>query len=1172
MPSYLSRAVAAILAVVACSAALAQSAPPDGFTALFNGKDLSGWEGDNRLWSVKDGEIVGSTEGVKLEQNSFLFATKQYTDFTLLAKVKLRNHNSGIQFRSERRDGFVAAGYQADVAEKTYFGMLYEERKRGILPYWNALSDAERAAIFAAAKLNDWNQYEITCQGHHVKIVLNGVTTLDFDDPDGASAGFFALQLHAGPGMQVNFKDIYVKELGAAPQASNDPDAPLLPDYDKIRSERLTKKVGQFIAPEGFVVEEVASNELIGSVVNMTFDQLGRPVMAAERAGLRILVDENGDGVYDSQKYFCEELTGEEAKAAGGKGEKYLQTVHGLCYLGPNDVLANANGPKGSGLYRVRDLDGDDKADDVKMIMPSNGGIGEHGPHTVRFGADGYLYVMYGNHAHPDVKLDPMSPSRDTQEDSFLPPYYDPRGHAVNIRVPGGTIQRLSPNLDEWSETVSGFRNAFDFDIDSTGEMFTFDSDMEWDVGLPWWRAIRTVHCIPGGDYGWRTGSYNMPSYFIGTLPPTDDVGRGSPVGTCFYEANAYPERFRGAFFQGDWSRGRIRVMFPRHAGGTYAGKTMDFIIGEPMNVTDMDIGPDGNMYFAIGGRGTNGGLYRVRWTGAAPAAPQGEGILKVVDQIMPRSAWGRKAILDAKAQSTTWVEDLHGVVRDADQTPARRLAALEILQVHGPQPTAEFLMTLLGEKEPLVRAQAAYLLGLFPLAQTREPLVSLLADSDAFVQRRACESLVRGGLSEAARIQKDDALVANLFALLDSPDRFVRYAAGLALRRVYREAWAPLVMADDITRRPHGALEGLVQLIFSEKAAPHSDAIFAKLEQYSAAPMAPEILLDYLRTLQLAFIRDVVKQEDKSAFMAKVGPGLLAKFPSQDWRVNRELQAVLAFMNVPGTSEALLKLLTPDRSQEEQIWTVYCLRVLKEGWTPEQRKQLAAWFDRAWEMGGGASFEGHIEFLWQDTLKLMTADERGGAEAHKAEFMRKRQEAALANQMALENGAKVEKSDLAQMGFQELAEYLEYDPGAYRANLVKGKDVFVRSKCAACHVFGNVGKGGGPDLSTVVSRFRRRDILEAIMYPSKVVSDQYIGVRLELNDLSDVTGMIAAEGDDSLALITTDGVKQEIKKADIAKREDATTSIMPEGLLNTMTMEDLIALINYLERGGEEK
>lgn len=184
------------------------------FTPLFNGTDLTGWTGDPALWSVEEGQIVGSTMENKIEKNSFLSTEKSYSDFVLKVKVKLINHNSGVQFRSKQLENFAVAGYQADVAEQTYFGMLYEEQLRGILPYWKAYTDDERSAVFAAAKLDDWNEYEITCNGDHVKIVLNGYTTLDFNDPEGAKSGIIALQLHTGPDMKVFYKDLVIKELG----------------------------------------------------------------------------------------------------------------------------------------------------------------------------------------------------------------------------------------------------------------------------------------------------------------------------------------------------------------------------------------------------------------------------------------------------------------------------------------------------------------------------------------------------------------------------------------------------------------------------------------------------------------------------------------------------------------------------------------------------------------------------------------------------------------------------------------------------------------------------------------------------------------------------------------------------------------------------------------------
>lgn len=203
-----------LMVFIPCVAALAAD-EADGFTPLFNGKDLTGWTGDSKLWRVEDGELVGSTVGTTLEYNSFIRTEKRYSDFVLKVSVKLRNHNSGVQFRSEMVEGlaYAAAGYQADVADKTYFGMLYEERKRGFFPYWNAMSQGERDAISKVAKQGEWNHYVITCKGDRIKLELNGVVTCDIADPEGAKEGIIALQLHAGPEMEVRFRDIAIKVL-----------------------------------------------------------------------------------------------------------------------------------------------------------------------------------------------------------------------------------------------------------------------------------------------------------------------------------------------------------------------------------------------------------------------------------------------------------------------------------------------------------------------------------------------------------------------------------------------------------------------------------------------------------------------------------------------------------------------------------------------------------------------------------------------------------------------------------------------------------------------------------------------------------------------------------------------------------------------------------------------
>jgi len=178
-----------------------------GFTLLFNGRDLTGWEGDPALWSVAGGVLIGSTDGHPIKRNTFLITKDKFSDFELKAEIKLRNHNSGIQFRSQAQPDWVVAGYQADAAEGNWWGSLYDERgkRRVIANGWKGKGET-------VVKASDWNQYEITARGNHIQLKLNGLVTAELDD-DQAREGIIALQLHAGPAMRVEFRNIKLKKL-----------------------------------------------------------------------------------------------------------------------------------------------------------------------------------------------------------------------------------------------------------------------------------------------------------------------------------------------------------------------------------------------------------------------------------------------------------------------------------------------------------------------------------------------------------------------------------------------------------------------------------------------------------------------------------------------------------------------------------------------------------------------------------------------------------------------------------------------------------------------------------------------------------------------------------------------------------------------------------------------
>lgn len=218
-----------------------------GETQLFNGKDLTGWEGNTKLWSVEDGAITGKTGDsgeTKIGHNTFLvWKGGTVADFELTFKYRIEKGNSGVQYRSKELPdgdfGPIVAGYQADFeAGKTYSGILYEERGRGILAQRGQKTSIDATEknpadpksqdfkvsvtgevgksddIQASIKDEQWNEYKIVAKGNHVQHFINGKQTIDVTDNDAAHApkeGILALQIHAGPAMVVQFKDLVLK-------------------------------------------------------------------------------------------------------------------------------------------------------------------------------------------------------------------------------------------------------------------------------------------------------------------------------------------------------------------------------------------------------------------------------------------------------------------------------------------------------------------------------------------------------------------------------------------------------------------------------------------------------------------------------------------------------------------------------------------------------------------------------------------------------------------------------------------------------------------------------------------------------------------------------------------------------------------------------------------------
>jgi len=312
-------------------------------------------------------------------------------------------------------------------------------------------------------------------------------------------------------------------------------------------------------------------------------------------------------------------------RPVGDKGETKIEKIpaklgmaQGLLWAF-DALYVVVNGPN-SGLYKVTSSKKDDTLDTVELLRALDGGNGEHGPHAVLMNPDGKrLTVVCGNQTKL-TKFDTTRVPPVWGEDHLLPRVPDGNGFMKGVNGPGGAIYNVSPDGKTWELFSVGFRNQYDAAYNKAGDLFTYDADMEWDFNTPWYRPTRVCLATSGSEFGWRNGAGKYPAYYIDNLPAIVNVGPGSPTGVTFGYGAKFPKKYQDAFFICDWSYGKMYAVHMTPDGSAYKAEMEEFVTGTPLPLTDLVINPiDGAMYFAIGGRKTKSGLYRVTFTGKLP-------------------------------------------------------------------------------------------------------------------------------------------------------------------------------------------------------------------------------------------------------------------------------------------------------------------------------------------------------------------------------------------------------------------------------------------------------------------------------------------------------------------------------------------------------------------------
>jgi putative heme-binding domain-containing protein len=1136
-----------LLALALAISSLFATAPlhaEDGFRPLFNGKDLTGWDGNPELWSVEEGAITGKTNGPEhLAYNQFLiWRGGTLKNFELRAKIRVTGNNTGIQYRSKELaevGRWSIGGYQCDVHPAApNNAMLYDERGRGIVaqngqtvvvdPQGERYLTAERKPV--EVDTADWNEYTVIADGNHLIHRLNGQTTaeiFDYDAQEQDLAGLLAIQVHRGPAMRVQVKDVLLKELPDGQAATFDA-AKLPPGAKKLEKpapkKPAPKKAGDAKKPgdakkapkeaapsakpdnaaKPAVAKPAAKNQAAKQAANKNAAKKRRPtavgpavkgnkatpidkisvakgfqvellysVPGVEQGSWvnlctdgkgRILVSDQYGGLYR----FAPPPPGRPLDPASvEKVPADIRAVNGMLwafdalYVGVNDYEQKIP----SGFYRISDSDGDDRLDKVEMLRQLDS-KGDHGVHAVLLAPDKKsFYLITGNNTKPTERA-PTSPVPAIWgEDHILPRMPDGRGHNVGVWAPGGIIYRISLDGKQFEAVASGFRNIFDAAFDRDGELFTYDADMEYDYNTSWYRPTRINHVVSGAEFGWRNGAGKRPEFYPDNLPATLNIGPGSPTGVTMGYGAKFPHKYQNALYALDWSWGKLYAVHLKPQGASYTGVKEEFLTGAPLPITDAIVHPqDGAMYFTIGGRRVQSGVYRVTYTGTEDTSPapfvSNDSELRTLRHRL-EAFHGKQ---DSLAVDAAWPYLGHAdrFIRWAARTAVEH------------QPRAEWQQRALEEKDPAIQLEA-----LLALARV-------------------------GGVCPTHRKETDPPV-------------------DTALR----------------------------------------DKILAALTAIDFNNLDHERRLTHVRTVEIVLNR-FGKPDDAgvSRLLAQLDP----QFPSQSFELNWELCETLAFLQSPTVAAKALALMADAPTQEEQIEYARSIRFVKAGWTPALHTAYFEWFLKAASFTGGSSFEKFLEFIRTDAVASLTDAERSAM----SELLARRP----VKKPVLENLAEVFKGRPSRTWtLDELSAAVATDLKS--RNFENGRKMFAAVGCFACHRFVNEGGMTGPDLSSAGRRYSPHDLLDQILNPSKEINEQFSSIIVTTDDGRELTGIVVNLSGDSLTLntdLTDPNQRIGIDRKSIESIEKSKTSAMPTTLLNYLKREEIMDLIAYVISGGDPK
>lgn len=859
--------------------------------------------------------------------------------------------------------------------------------------------------------------------------------------------------------------------------------------------------------PAGFEVTEFADDKLANDIYCVTIDAKGRVVVAG-RGYIRILVDDDGDGKANRVIQFADNPK-DGAMGIHWEGETLYVTGDG-------------------GLRKFVDRDGDGMADGPSELIRAMKTGGEHTAHAIRRGPDGWLYVLCGNTTGIDKSYATKSTS----------PITNPVA---------GCVLRFSPDLKDSEIVAQGFRNPYDMDFNLDGELFTFDSDNERCVSLPWYEPTRFYHVIPGGHHGWlspqRANFWRMPSYFPDVTPPVATLGRGSPTSCICYRHTQFPKEYRGSFFLADWTFGKIWHCPLVRKGASYTSQPKVFLEAMGDNgfaPTGMAVHPKtGDLYVSIGGRGTRGAVYRVRYPKGMTEDLAAEAA-KIKTTPRPTSYGSPHSSnpSDFSAPRSSALPDPMVVLRLQQQL----LGDIGAVNARG-----TVWEGYTARREADKRTRDAIVKNIGWLMNTKDQMREALRNL-AIISAEAPEELPRRWTKSSEPLDDIHELIC--WARCSNKDRATdRVAAALldldrkiTQRKMNRDTHWPLRIGElytglaDKDSKLHAAMVNHADfgradhaLFAQAKGFDHAkaaDIFLARMKADSAYPVDATVL-KLLDGLPPAQVSPVVRPLWGKAGQDTAIVALLARAPEPQDRAKFVRSLTSPQPTVVESALAALAKLPLEQDGQEMFGLLQAWRST----TVEQKGLRASLSKRIGQVTGLA--QDQSEKAWTAWFGERYPD--------------------LATRLTNPDGVDVAAWD-------RRAQRINWN----RGDAERGQRAFVKASCAACH---SGTQASGPDLKGVTKRFSRQDLFTAIVQPSRDVPARYQLTQVETQGGKVHQGVVIYDAVDSLILQTGAATTVRLAGSEIGGRRIVARSLMPAGLLDALSDEEIADLWAYLQR-----